>query len=119
MVKKITSSNEYFKNRIKEDEIDKTFEKYQSQNGVNCTYENSTQNKKTKIEFSVLKALLESLDDGSNVAYKNFFVYLNNYLNYFFCNEKNLSKKELKDSIILCMSKNLKKLIINMVLAQN
>ncbi len=97
MIKKITRDNKYFKDRIKEDEMDKTFEQYQSQNGVNCTYKNNSPNKKTKIEFSVLKALIESLDSGSNVAYKNFFVQLSYYLNYFFCNEKNLSKKELRD----------------------
>ena len=96
MVKNIASANKDFKNRIKKDEI---FEKYQSQNGKNCTYENNSQNKKTKIEFSVLKALIESIDSGSNVAYQNFFVQLSYYLNYFFCNEKNLSKKELGDSI--------------------
>ena len=99
MVKKIASSNEYFNDRIKKDEIDKIFEQYQSQNGVNCTYKNNTQNKKTKIEFSVLKALIESIDSGSNVAYQNFFVQLSYYLNYFFCNEKKLSKNELRNSI--------------------
>ena len=107
MIKKVTSDNEYFKTRITKDE---TFEEYKSQNDANCTYKNDTQNKKTKIEFSVLKALIESIVSGSNVAYQNFFVQLSYYLNYFFCNKNNLSKKELGDSIKKEMDKINKKI---------
>ena len=88
MIKEELKSDE----RITEDNY---FNEYKLQNDK--IYKN-TPNRKTKIEFSVLKALIECINDGPE-APSCFYKHLSHYLNYFFCNKDSIGKKELRKQI--------------------